>query len=58
MYITGHGIEKDIIDDAMNASKEFFELEELQKCKSSRPNPLARDGWVSPGRETFIEVLV
>jgi len=55
VYLTGHGIVDNVIGDAMNVSKEFFELEEVKKRKISRPNPLARDGWVSPGRETFIE---
>merc|ERR1711936_869338 len=53
VYLSGHGIVDGIIDDAMRMSKIFFELQEDEKRKISRPSPLARDGWVSPGRETF-----
>lgn len=53
VYLTGHGIVEDVIGDAMQVSKEFFELEEGKKSSISRPSPLARDGWVSQGRETF-----
>jgi len=55
VYLSGHGIAESEIEDAMKVSKEFFELEEVKKYSVSRPSPLARDGWVAPGRETFIE---
>jgi len=55
VYLSGHGIAESEIEDAMKVSKEFFELEEDKKYSVSRPSPLARDGWVAPGRETFIE---
>ena len=56
VYLTGHGIVEDVIDDAMQVSKEFFEFEEGKKSSISRPSPLSRDGWVSQGRETFTKV--
>ena len=56
MYLRGHGIAEDVIEDAMKVSKEFFELEERRKSIISRPSPLARDGWVAQGRETFVKV--
>ena len=56
VYLSGHGIAEDVIEDAMKVSKEFFEQEERKKSSISRPSPLARDGWVAPGRETFVKV--
>ena len=56
VYLSGHGIAESEIEDAMKVSKEFFELEEDKKYSVSRPSPLARDGWVAPGRETFLGV--
>jgi len=55
VYLSGHGIAEDVIEDAMKVSKEFFEQEERKKSSISRPSPLARDGWVAPGRETFVK---
>jgi len=55
VYLSGHGITESEIENAMKVSKEFFELEEVKKHSVSRPSPLAQDGWVAPGRETFIE---
>jgi len=55
VYLRGHGIPNDVIEDAMKISKKFFELEERKKSIISRPSPLARDGWVAPGRETFVK---
>eukprot|EP00092_Neocalanus_flemingeri_P012301 GFUD01013259.1.p1 GENE.GFUD01013259.1~~GFUD01013259.1.p1 ORF type:complete len:314 (+),score=82.24 GFUD01013259.1:50-991(+) len=55
VFLTGHGIGDGVIGDAMEVSKEFFEMEEDKKHKISRATPTARDGWVSTGRETFKE---
>ena len=56
VYLSGHGIAESEIENSMKVSKEFFEREKVMKYSVSRPSPLARDGWVAPGRETFIEV--
>ena len=56
VYLSGHGIAESTVEDAMKISKTFFELGESKKSNISRPNPLARDGWVAPGRETFVKV--
>ena len=56
VYLSGHGIAESTVQDAMTISKTFFELGESKKSHMSRDNPLARDGWVAPGRETFVKV--
>ena len=57
VYITGHGVSKEIVEKSMETSKEFFTL-----CIDSK-NEILRDpeiqqGYVAAGQELFNSKLV
>ena len=52
VFIRDHGIDQDLIEEAMKASKEFFHLP--KKVKEAIPrDPKVQQGYVAPGREIF-----
>jgi len=51
VYVKNHGISEDVIRDAMQASIDFFNLEEEEKSVSRKGSEY--QGWVEQGREIF-----
>ena len=51
MYISHHGIDQEVITEAMKASMDFFKLEESVKNKTRKGEEY--QGWVEQGREIF-----
>jgi len=52
VYITNHGVDNRIIEEAMKASKAFFELDQTIKDKASKTEAIIQ-GYVKPGQEIF-----
>merc|ERR1719187_2544145 len=50
-YIKNHGIGQDIINNAMEASMKFFNMDE--KVKTLSRKGIEYQGWVEQGREIF-----
>ena len=57
VYITGHGVSKEIVEKSMETSKEFFNLSIDSKNEILR-DPEIQQGYVAAGQELFNSKLV
>ena len=55
-YLTDHGIDAAIIDDAFNAAADFFNLPETAKTEIAIANSPCHRGWFRDGEEVLDEV--
>ena len=53
VYLINHGIEDEVIEQAMEASKEYFKLDEAIKKEDTIGHGPEFQGWVAQGREVF-----
>ena len=52
VYVTGHGVGRDLIRECMAHSESFFKLSREEK-KPYRRDPLTEHGYIEAGREVF-----
>ena len=57
VYIKDHGIDPQLIENAKKRSKEFFDLREERKLKTSISTKTEHglQGYIAPGREVFTD---
>ena len=53
VYVVNHGINEEIIEEAMEASYEYFKLDEAIKKEDTIGHGPEFQGWVAQGREVF-----
>lgn len=52
VHLVDHGVDKDLVSDAFEGSKNFFQLPMDVKCNYTK-DPQLFDGYVAPGAELF-----
>ena len=57
VFITGHGVSKEVVDKSMETSKDFFDLPLDSKNQILR-DPEIQQGYVAVGQELFNSKLV
>ena len=53
VYLLNHGVAEDIINQAMEASNQYFKLDDTIKKEDTIGHGPEFQGWVSQGREVF-----
>ena len=56
VYITGHGVPEELLDEAFAWSKKLYELDHEEKMKAPHPTaPMPHRGYSPPGLEKIAE---